>query len=64
MVVVTNRLNVYALNHCNYVQALEALVDSSHLNILHADGLVASGQLQNLNFAAAAGEHPDRDVGR
>ncbi len=50
----SNRLNVYALNHCNYVQALEALVDSSHLNILHADGLVASGQLQNLNFAAAA----------
>ncbi|TYP80983.1 phenylpropionate dioxygenase-like ring-hydroxylating dioxygenase large terminal subunit [Maritimibacter alkaliphilus HTCC2654] len=49
-----HRNNAYALNHCNYVQALEALVDSSHLNILHADGLVASGQLENLNFSAAA----------
>ncbi|MEQ8346512.1 MAG: Rieske 2Fe-2S domain-containing protein [Sneathiellaceae bacterium] len=49
-----HRLNVYALNNCNYVQALEALVDSSHLNILHTDGLRASGQLQDLNFAAAA----------
>jgi phthalate 4,5-dioxygenase len=42
------------VDNCNYVQVFEALVDSSHLNILHSDGLRASGQLQNLNFAAAA----------
>jgi hypothetical protein len=36
------------------VQVFEALVDSSHLNILHMDGLRASGKLENLNFAAAA----------
>lgn len=50
----TNRLNVYAINNCNYVQTTEALVDSSHLNILHADGLGQSAGLKNLNFAAAA----------
>jgi len=50
----SNRLNVYALNNANYVQVFEALVDSSHLNILHADGLGLSANLQNLNFAAAA----------
>jgi phenylpropionate dioxygenase-like ring-hydroxylating dioxygenase large terminal subunit len=50
----SNRINAYAVDNCNYVQVFEALVDSSHLNILHADGLQASKQLQNLNFAAAA----------
>jgi phthalate 4,5-dioxygenase oxygenase subunit len=50
----TNRINAYAVNSCNYVQVFEALVDSSHLNILHSDGLQASSNLENLNFAAAA----------
>jgi phthalate 4,5-dioxygenase len=50
----SNRINAYAVDSCNYVQVFEALVDSSHLNILHMDGLQASGKLENLNFAAAA----------
>jgi Phenylpropionate dioxygenase and related ring-hydroxylating dioxygenases, large terminal subunit len=50
----SNRLNAYAVNNCNYVQVFEALVDSSHLNILHHDGLATSGNLKDLNFAAAA----------
>jgi phenylpropionate dioxygenase-like ring-hydroxylating dioxygenase large terminal subunit len=49
-----NRINAYAVDNCNYVQVFEALVDSSHLNILHVDGLQASKKLENLNFAAAA----------
>ena len=50
----SNRINAYAVDNCNYVQVFEALVDSSHLNILHMDGLLASKKLENLNFAAAA----------
>jgi len=50
----SNRINAYAVDNCNYVQVFEALVDSSHLNILHMDGLGASKKLENLNFAAAA----------
>jgi phthalate 4,5-dioxygenase oxygenase subunit len=50
----SNRINAYAVDNCNYVQVFEALVDSSHLNILHSDGLQASKKLENLNFAAAA----------
>ena len=50
----SNRINAYAVDGCNYVQVFEALVDSSHLNILHMDGLRASGKLEDLNFAAAA----------
>ena len=50
----SNRINAYAIDNCNYVQVFEALVDSSHLNILHMDGLSASKKLENLNFAAAA----------
>ena len=50
----SNRINAYAVDNCNYVQVFEALVDSSHLNILHSDGLAASKKLENLNFAAAA----------
>ena len=50
----SNRINAYAVDNCNYVQVFEALVNSSHLNILHTDGLGASKKLENLNFAAAA----------
>ena len=50
----SHRINAYAVDNCNYVQVFEALVDSSHLNILHTDGLRASQKLENLNFAAAA----------
>lgn len=30
-----HRINVYLVEQCNYVQTMEALWDSSHLNILH-----------------------------
>ena len=49
----SNRLNCYLVENSNYVQVLEALVDSSHLNILHRDGLAATGRIQELNFSAA-----------
>lgn len=48
------RLNAYLVENSNYVQVAEALVDSSHLNILHADGL-RSGDGSDLHFAQAAG---------
>ena len=38
-----NRINVYLVEQCNYVQTMEALWDSSHLNILHQRGLEAGG---------------------
>ena len=50
----SNRINAYLVENGNYVQVLEALVDSSHLNILHVDGLRMSRELEGLNFAAAA----------
>ena len=37
-----HRLNAYLVENSNYVQVIEALVDSSHLNILHADGLTTA----------------------
>ena len=49
-----NCLNAYVIDSCNYVQVFEALVDSSHLNILHIDGFKATQKLENLNFAAVA----------
>lgn len=51
----SNRLNAYLVENGNYVQVIEALVDSSHLTILHTDGLRKSAGLENLNFTAAAG---------
>lgn len=50
----SNRNNAYLVENGNYVQVIEALVDSSHLNILHTDGLRKSRGLEGLNFAAAA----------
>lgn len=40
-----NRINVYLVEQCNYVQTMEALWDSSHLNILHQRGLSEGGQV-------------------
>ena len=38
-----HRINAYLVEQCNYVQTMEALWDSSHLNFLHQDGLVKGG---------------------
>lgn len=45
-----HRINAYLVEQCNYVQTMEALWDSSHLNILHQRGLAAGGDL-DLEFA-------------
>jgi phthalate 4,5-dioxygenase oxygenase subunit len=46
----SNRINAAAVVSCNYVQILEGLVDSSHLNLLHDYGMKsASGS--SLSFA-------------
>jgi len=50
----SNRLNTRHMHGCNYVQVLEGLVDSSHLGILHSNGLHASRQ-SNLTFANKVG---------
>ncbi|HJQ18073.1 MAG TPA: Rieske 2Fe-2S domain-containing protein [Allosphingosinicella sp.] len=47
-----HRLNGYLVENSNFVQVIEALVDSSHLNILHADGLAATLQ-SDLQYAKA-----------
>ena len=39
-----HRINAYLVEQCNYVQTMEALWDSSHLNFLHQDGLVKGGE--------------------
>jgi phthalate 4,5-dioxygenase oxygenase subunit len=48
----SNRLNAYLVENSNWVQMLEALLDSSHLNILHANGLRAVGT-SDLAYAQA-----------
>lgn len=40
-----NRINVYLVEQCNYVQTMEALWDSSHLNILHQSPLAVGGEI-------------------
>ena len=45
-----HRINCYLVEEANFVQVQEALVDSSHLNILHADGLNRGGD-SDLSFA-------------
>jgi hypothetical protein len=45
-----NRINANAVVNCNYVQVLEGLVDSSHLNLLHDYGMNAAGS-SKLSFA-------------
>jgi len=37
----SHRLNAYLVENSNWVQMLEALLDSSHLNVLHSNGLRA-----------------------
>jgi len=39
----TNRINAFAVVNCNFVQIMEGLIDSSHLNILHDYGMRAAG---------------------
>lgn len=46
-----HRINCYLVEEANFVQVQEALVDSSHLNILHADGL-NRGKDSELSFAS------------
>lgn len=45
-----HRLNAYLVENSNFVQVIEALVDSSHLNTLHADGLKATTE-SDLEYA-------------
>jgi phthalate 4,5-dioxygenase len=46
----SNRLNAYAVVNCNYVQVLEGLFDSSHLNVLHSRQ-IADSHVKDLEFA-------------
>lgn len=46
-----HRINCYLVEEANFVQVQEALLDSSHLNILHADGL-NRGKDSDLTFAS------------
>jgi phthalate 4,5-dioxygenase len=45
-----NRLPVYAVISCNFVQVMEGLVDSSHLSVLHTSPLKTTGGSE-LDFA-------------
>jgi phenylpropionate dioxygenase-like ring-hydroxylating dioxygenase large terminal subunit len=45
-----NRLAVYAVISCNYVQVIEGLVDSSHLSVLHTSPLKTTNGSE-LDFA-------------
>lgn len=45
-----HRINTYLVEPSNYVQVLEALYDSSHLNILHSTGL-DTAQDSDLRFS-------------
>jgi phthalate 4,5-dioxygenase oxygenase subunit len=49
-----HRLHTVHVQECNFVQVIEGLVDSSHLGILHSNGLRASGDSQ-LSFATKVG---------
>jgi phthalate 4,5-dioxygenase len=46
----SNRLLTVHLEECSFVQVIEGLVDSSHLGLLHMNGLKASGDV-DLSFA-------------
>ncbi len=46
----SNRLAVYAVVSCNYVQVMEGLIDSSHLSTLHTSPLKTTGSSE-LDFA-------------
>jgi phthalate 4,5-dioxygenase oxygenase subunit len=48
----SQHLNAYLVENANWVQVLEALLDSSHLNILHTDGMRAVST-SNIGFAEA-----------
>lgn len=50
-----HRINTRHVHSCNYVQVLEGLVDSSHLGILHFNGVRAS-QNSELTFASKVGK--------
>jgi phthalate 4,5-dioxygenase len=51
----THRINAVAFVNCNYVQIMEGLVDSSHLNILHDYGMRSAGG-STLSFAQMVGK--------
>lgn len=46
-----NRLLTRHVEECNFVQVLEGLVDSSHLGLLHMNGLRQSTDVADLGFA-------------
>jgi phenylpropionate dioxygenase-like ring-hydroxylating dioxygenase large terminal subunit len=49
-----HRINAFHMSNCNFVQVLEGLLDSSHLSILHIEGL-RSTQDSDLSFARKTG---------
>jgi phthalate 4,5-dioxygenase len=51
----SHRINACAVVNCNYVQVLEGLVDSSHLNILHDYGMQSTSS-SPLTFAQKVGK--------
>jgi phthalate 4,5-dioxygenase oxygenase subunit len=50
----SNVVNTVHITDCNWVQAMEGLLDSTHLGLLHADGLRASADV-DLNYAKKVG---------
>jgi phthalate 4,5-dioxygenase len=50
----THRVNTLHIEACNFVQAIEGLLDSTHLGVLHANGLKISDE-SNLGFADKVG---------
>lgn len=46
-----NRLLTRHVEECNFVQVIEGLVDSSHLGLLHMNGLSQSSTAADLDFA-------------
>ena len=49
-----HRVNTVHIEGCNFVQAIEGLLDSTHLGVLHANGLKASDD-SGLGFANKVG---------
>lgn len=49
-----HRVNTVHVEECNFVQAIEGLLDSTHLGVLHANGLRTSDE-SDLSFANKVG---------
>lgn len=57
-----HRVNLISYNHCNWVQMVEGLVDSSHLSILHTTPLTLVQQAQGLPPKFKKGTHMKFDA--